>query len=119
MSTKQSLNRINKLTTFDYMPGKKDETISIRIDEDLLHTLDDRAARYQISRANLIRRLLEDGLRKELNITPSSYSLDRKISALEKDMAAMKETLGHYKIEPDALAQETMPRQSVKKKPLG
>lgn len=44
------------------MDTKKERTISVRLELGLLEQIEQRAANYNVSRANVIRRLLEDGL---------------------------------------------------------
>mgnify|MGYP003385990302 CR=1 FL=1 len=93
---KQSLSKSNSLNTFDCMPGKQESTISVRFDEVLLKAINERAARYKVSRANIIRRLIEEGLRAEIKMMPSASSLEKKLDLLSRDMQAMKESMAEY-----------------------
>lgn len=60
----------------------------------------DRATRYEISRANVIRRLIEEGLRSQAKLIPSASALEKQILTLSRDIKSMKETLAQYALEP-------------------
>ena len=92
----QSLNIINGLDTLSGMSDKQEKTISVRIDAEMMHTLNERSKHYRISRANLIRRLIQEGLGADLKLDTNVKYLDIKVEALSREMQAMREELAKY-----------------------
>ena len=84
------------MTTFDRMVGKKETTISVRMDEDILSEIDRRARSYNVSRAQVIRTLLEEGLKAQSKFLPSALSLEKQISAINRKVEKLAETLNDY-----------------------
>jgi len=77
--------------TVDYVNGKKNRTTSVRFDEALLEELDAFAHREKITRAQALRRLVEDGLHFE-----AKDNLKTRLAALESEVEGIKETIPPY-----------------------
>lgn len=92
----QSLNNINNLRTLSGMSEKQEKTISVRIDAEMMHTLNERSKHYRISRANLIRRLILEGLGADLQLGTNVNYLDSKVESLSREMQAMREEFAKY-----------------------
>lgn len=77
--------------TVDYVNGKKNRTTSVRFDEALLEELDAFAQREKITRAQALRRLVEDGLHFE-----ATDNVKTRLAALETEVQTIKETIPRY-----------------------
>lgn len=78
------------------MDTKKERTISVRLELGLLERIEQRAANYNVSRANVIRRLLEDGLKAQMKLLPSASALEKEIASLNKKMDRIAEAMHDY-----------------------
>jgi len=95
-TTSQSLRKINNLITFDDMSSKKEVTISVRLEEDVLREIERRARNYGVSRAAVIRRLVEDGLKAQSKLLPSASALEKEIASLNKKLDRIAEAVHEY-----------------------
>ncbi len=111
----QSLNVINDLSTLSGMSDKQVKTISVRIDAEMMHTLNERSKHYRISRANLIRRLIQEGLGADLQLGTNVKYLDIKIESLSREMQAMREELAKY-VQPESPSDQLPAHQKGGKK---
>lgn len=111
----QSLNIINDLSTLSGMSDKQEKTISVRIDAEMMHTLNERSKHYRISRANLIRRLIQEGLGADLQLGTNVKYLDIKIESLSREMQAMREELAKY-VHPETTSDQLPAHQKGGKK---
>lgn len=93
--------------TFDYMADKKEVTVSVRMTEELRDQIDQRAEHFKISRAAVLRNLLEEGMKAHIKLLPSASSLERQISTLNKKIDKIAETIHEYRPEGHKTSQET------------
>jgi len=82
--------------TFDYMDDNKEATISVRLDKELLTKIQQRANNYGVSRARVIRQLLEEGMKAHIKLLPSASALEKEITSLNKKMDKIAEAIHRY-----------------------
>jgi predicted transcriptional regulator len=88
------------------MKPKKEVTISVRLDEELLLQIEQRAENYNVSRASVIRRLLEDGMKSHVKLLPSVSSLEKQISSLNRKVDKIAEAMHGYEADHSKHARE-------------
>ncbi len=111
----QSLNIINDLATLGCVSTNKEETISVRVDPETMRALDERAIQHDISRARLIRRYIQEGLRADTQLNTNTKYLDAKVTSLSRDVQAMREELAKY-VRPETSSSQLPDHQKGGKK---
>lgn len=78
------------------MDDNKEATISVRLDKELLTKIQQRANNYGVSRATVIRQLLEEGMKAHIKLLPSASALEKEITSLNKKMDKIAEAINRY-----------------------
>jgi metal-responsive CopG/Arc/MetJ family transcriptional regulator len=81
------------------MEDTDDATISVRIKRDLLDKIEKRAENYGVSRAMVIRQLIEEGMKAHIKLLPSASALEREITSLNKKIDRIAEAIHEYQSE--------------------
>ncbi len=87
--------------TVHAMARKKEISVSVRMDPDILAQIERKAANYNTSRAAVIRQLLEEGMKAHVKLLPSATSLEKEMVSLNKKIDKIAEAIrDQYGIDP-------------------
>lgn len=93
--------------TFAPMDQNKEASISVRLDKELLAKIQQRADNYGVSRAKVIRQLLEEGMKAHIKLLPSASALEKEITSLNKKMDKIAEAIHRYQSAEDKPSEKT------------